>query len=152
MNIDTFLIICLFAYWLGEAATEAFTNMSQIKRVENPVIKSGWGKADGWLDYHTWRTIEYLGIIITILILLPTYKKVWYVGWTLVAWFFYQRLFGYARKGELFPYKSPYRIGRFRIPHNRYILDPLTLAVGSALIYYSDSITYFIIRIWSKLF
>ena len=68
--VKVILIILSFKYWLGEAATEAFTHMNESLRLSNPVIKSGWKVADGWMDYHQWRTIEYVGIIGTILFLL----------------------------------------------------------------------------------
>ena len=133
MNVEIILTVLLFMYWLGEAATEAFTHMNDQQRIENPVIRSGWRVADGCLDYHTWRTIEYLGIIGTILYLLPSEIRWFYIGMTLIAWFFYQRLLGYTRKGELFPYKSPYNIGRFGIPHPLW-LDWVALVVGFGIV------------------
>ena len=119
--IKAILAILSFKYWIGEAATEAFTHMSAAERRDNSIIKSGWkwynsrtGKHEdnkGIFDYHTWRTIEYTGIIGTILYLLwfiyllsnqliilvlqPSIL-LWYVGVTFINWFNYQRLYGYA--------------------------------------------------------
>ena len=133
MITEIILTLLLFMYWLGEAATEAYTHMNEVERLDNPVIKSGWRKADGWLDYHTWRTIEYVGIIATIIYLLPPDLRWFYAGMTLVAWFFYQRLLGYARFGELFPYKYPYNISGLMIPHPKW-LDWVAYGVGEIII------------------
>ena len=129
---ELILVVLLFMYWLGEAATEAYTHMSGQERLENPVIKSGWTKANAGLDYHTWRTLEYVGIIGTVLYLLPAESRIWYIGMTFIAWFFYQRLLGFARFGVWFPVKADYNIGALMIPHKKW-LDWIVLTSGVAL-------------------
>ena len=134
-EILLFMFLCL--YHFAEGCTEGYTWAKPTRRKQNKLIQGRMGEGAAFIDYHSWRYGENIGIFFSVIIgfyistctdLILTLLGGWLVGS-----FLYERALNYIVQGDLFKQdKTAYHIMGLVIPRYRW-QDWLALVIGVAL-------------------
>jgi len=148
MNL-IFWWIGVILYVIGESITEAYTHMSNTKRLKNkyignPNIRKNTKKY--LLDYHGYRLIENSGFLILIIIsfLLNTniqFKEflILILSSICIGDFIYEKLYNKVAYGKYFVKKADYIFfKKFKIIRGKYTIieDIIMLIIGICLLYF----------------
>ena len=143
--LSIIFIIFVLIYCFAEGATEGFTWSSNQERINNQIISHNFQEGRGFLDYHSFRNLELLGIsgaIITALFLSLSLKRFLLLLFGSFAFglsLIYERVLQYVAKGYLFePHPPKYNILWFSFQSSN-ILEIIVGIIGLILL-----IIYFI--------
>jgi len=131
--MEILFVLFVLLYFFSEGATEGYTFAKKDQRTSNLLICGSILDTDsvGILDYHSWRTLELIGILGSCLTYQGDIKLL--VGAVLVGYFIYERTLNYVFENKLFPKKNPYVILWLKIPRSLWY-DWLAAVVGIILI------------------
>ena len=124
------LIFFVLLYHISEGATEGYIWADEAQRLTNPIIK-GFASGEGLFGYHSWRFIENVGIIGTVL----SFRNIWvFVGSWMAGYFFYERVLNFVVDGTVLKPEG-WLFGMFGFEIPRYFWqDLMLLTVGVILI------------------
>ncbi len=145
--LSIIIIFFIFLYCFGEGATEGYTWANQTRKVNNKIISPKLNQGNGFLDYHSFRTLELIGIIGALLgtLLISVSLKKYLIliigalfsGMSLI----YERVLQYIDKGFLFePHPPKYNILWFSIQSSNTIEIIIGIIGIFIIIYYFYSL------------
>ena len=139
------VFLSIVIYYIARGCIEGYTFTTHEKRLSNIFINPG-GKwrtlSKGIMDYHTWRYIEQIGVMLALAFsFLGAEANIFVFALTVIAaialgWTFYESILNYIHSGEHYQDKV-FTIGKYAIPIPgwlKYLGIVLALLCGTAIL------------------